>query len=57
MRNVFKGFQVSKLAVPKVHEARINTSFQKMHAPPYARTVKIPKETVARRAPPVGKWK
>jgi hypothetical protein len=57
MRNVFKGYQVSKMAVPKLHEAKINQGFAKMHAPPMARQVKMPKETVARRAPPVGKWK
>lgn len=57
MRNVFKGFQVSKLAVPKLHEAKINQGFAKMHAPPMAKTVRIPKPTVAKTVKPVGKWK
>jgi hypothetical protein len=57
MRNVFKGYQVSKLAVPKQHEAKINQGFAKMHAPPMTRTVRIPKETTAKTARPVGKWK
>lgn len=33
MRSVVKGFQVSHLAVPKVHEAKINSGFAAMHAP------------------------
>jgi hypothetical protein len=57
MRNVFKGFQVAKMAVPKLHEAKINQGFAKMHAPPMSRTVRIPKETKAKTARPVGKWK
>ena len=57
MRNVFKGYQVAKMAVPKLHEAKINQGFAKMHAPPMARTVRIPKETTAKTARPVGKWK
>jgi len=57
MRNVFKGFQVAKMAVPKLHEVKINQGFAKMHALPMARQVKIPKETTAKTARPVGKWK
>lgn len=57
MRNVFKGFQVAKLAVPKLHEAKINQGFAKMHAPAMTRTVRIPKETTAKTARPVGKFK
>ena len=57
MRNVFKGFQVAKMAVPKQHEAKINQGFAKMHAPPMTRTVRIPKEVRAKTARPVGKWK
>lgn len=33
MRNVFKGFQVSKMAIPKIHEAKINQGFSSMHTP------------------------
>ena len=57
MRNVFKGYQVSKLAVPKLHEAKINQGFAKMHAPPMAKSVRIPKSSVAKTARPVGKFK
>ena len=57
MRNVFKGYQVSKLAVPKQHEAKINQGFAKMHAPPMAKSVRIPKPSVAKTARPVGKFK
>jgi len=57
MRNVFKGYQVAKMAVPKLHEAKINQGFAKMHALPMTRQVKIPKEVTAKRAPAVGKWK
>ena len=57
MRNVFKGFQVAKMAVPKLHEAKINQGFAKMHAPAMTRTVRIPKEVKAKTARPVGKWK
>ena len=57
MRNVFKGYQVSKLAVPKMHEAKINQGFAKMHTPPMSRTVRIPREKVAKTARPVGQFK
>lgn len=33
MRNVFKGFQVGKMAVPKVHMEKINKSFSSYHSP------------------------
>ena len=33
MRNVVKGFQMSKMAVPKVHEKMINSGFAAMHEP------------------------
>lgn len=33
MRNVYKGFQFSQLAVPKMHAAAINSSFTAMHSP------------------------
>lgn len=33
MRNVFKGFQASHLAVPKLHAAKINKAFDVHHAP------------------------
>lgn len=43
MRNVFKGFQVSQLAVPKIHAAKINQSFQAMHTPRRPPAPTIPK--------------
>ena len=33
MRNVFKGFQASKLAVPKSHATSINKAYDTHHAP------------------------
>jgi len=33
MRNVFKGFQTSQMAIPKVHMAKINADFNVHHAP------------------------
>jgi hypothetical protein len=51
MRNVFKGFQVSHKAVPKIHQTNINKSFSTMHAPGLKRPairgesgVKLPKK-------------
>lgn len=32
MKNVFKGFQASHLAVPKIHAASINSGFKATHA-------------------------
>lgn len=32
MKNVFKGFQVSKMAVPKVQASSINKGFQTYHS-------------------------
>lgn len=48
MRNVYKGFQVSHLAVPKIQEAKINQGFQAMHIstprrPPAPVVPKMPK--------------
>jgi hypothetical protein len=31
MRNVFKGYQASKMAIPKVHERAINNGYMSMH--------------------------
>ena len=39
MRNVFKGFQASKLAVPKLHQTKINSEFNTHHAPSLKRPV------------------
>lgn len=33
MRNVYKGFQTAKMAVPKLHVASINKAFDTHHAP------------------------
>jgi len=33
MRNVIKGFQASKMAIPKAHMANINREFNSLHAP------------------------
>lgn len=33
MRNVFKGYQTSKMAVPKLHQMAINKEFSNHHAP------------------------
>ncbi|MDE3021593.1 MAG: hypothetical protein KGI54_07005 [Pseudomonadota bacterium] len=60
MRNVFKGYQVGKMAVPKLHEAKINTGFAKMHAPPMAAHVRIEKPILPKTAKgmrAVGKYK
>ena len=32
MRNVFKGFQASKMAIPKIHMDSINSGFKSTHA-------------------------
>lgn len=50
MRNVFKGFQTSHMAVPKIHMAKINQSFASMHAPKGIRQVREPKMQTAKRA-------
>lgn len=33
MRNVYKGFKFSTRAVPMEHMKKVNSMFQKMHAP------------------------
>lgn len=33
MKNVVKGFEISKMAVPKVQAAAINKGFQTYHSP------------------------
>lgn len=33
MRNVVKGYQFSQLAVPKMHQAAVNTHFTNFHGP------------------------
>ena len=51
MKNVYKGFQTSKTAVPKVHEAAINKSYSRYHGgglrmlrPRLDVTMKLPKK-------------
>lgn len=56
MRNVVKGFQASKLAVPKVHMANINKAFNQHHAPTLKRPVlRIEKQQTAKIAKRPGK--
>lgn len=50
MRNVFKGFQVSHMAVPKIHEAKINQAYTTMHAPKPILRIRQEKPQVAKRA-------
>jgi len=33
MRNVVKGFQFAKMAVPKIHADRLNAAFSSFHGP------------------------
>jgi hypothetical protein len=47
MRNVVKGFEFSQMAVPKVHEGKINSSFNSFHGP----SVRGPTKTYLRSAP------
>lgn len=56
MRNVFKGFQTSHLAVPKVHVAKINQQFNAHHAPSLHRpALKIEKQQSVKRVPMIGR--
>lgn len=56
MRNVAKGFQVSHLAVPKLHMAAINQHFTTYHAPKLHLSVpRIGKPTTAKTANRPGK--
>lgn len=56
MRNLFKGYQASKMAVPKVHMAKINQAFSNHHAPALKRPVlRIEKQQVAKPAHRPGK--
>jgi len=40
VRNVAKGFQISKIAVPKMHEAKMNSLFLKTHRAPKIPTMR-----------------
>lgn len=56
MRNVVKGFQASKLAVPKVHQVKMNAAFNNHHAPTLKRPVlRIEKQQTAKNASRPGK--
>lgn len=56
MRNVFKGFQTSHMAVPKIHMAKINSQFNTHHAPTLKRgALRIDKQQVAKNALRPGK--
>lgn len=56
MRNVVKGFQASKLAVPKVHMAKINQAFDMHHAPSLKRpALRIETQKFAKRVKRPGK--
>ena len=58
MKNVYKGFQVGKMAVPKIHAAKINSEFSSRHT----LTAKRPflkgsdKIAVAKTFKPIGKY-
>ena len=52
MRNVYKGFQVGKTAVPKLHMDKVNSDFSKMHGPTLKRpAIRIEKPQAAKKAP------
>jgi hypothetical protein len=51
MRNVVKGFQASKMAVPKVHAVKIQQAFDAHHAPSNVKRVRIDKPTLPKKAP------
>ena len=52
MRNVFKGFQMGKTAVPKLHMDKVNSDFTKMHAPSLKRpAIRIETPKAAKKAP------
>lgn len=56
MRNVFKGFQVSKMAVPKLHVAKMNQAFNVHHTPSLKRPVgRLEKQATAKTASRPGK--
>lgn len=55
MRNVYKGYQAGKMAIPEVHVAAVNKGFMSMHAPKMPREVRIPKEQTAKTAKRAGK--
>jgi hypothetical protein len=42
MRNVYKGYQVSKMAMPKGHMESLNKAFSQMHGPRPAHFVEKP---------------
>jgi len=42
MRNVYKGYQVSKMAMPKGHMESLNKAFSQMHGPRPEREIRKP---------------
>ena len=55
MRNVVKGFEVSHMALPKVHEVRINQGFNNYHAPALHRMpIYLGKPQQVKRVSPIG---
>lgn len=56
MRNVYKGFQTSKMAVPKVHAAKLNQAYDIHHAPGLKRpALRLEKGQTAKRVRMPGK--
>lgn len=56
MRNVYKGFQTAKMAVPKLHMQKINQAFDTHHAPGLKRPVlRLEKGQTAKRVRMPGK--
>lgn len=57
MRNVVKGFEFSKMAVPKEHAAGINAAFNNHHAPKIgsSRLLHVPAAKHAKNATRPGK--
>ena len=47
MKNVVKGFEISKMAVPKVQASAINKGFQTYHSIP---NIRLPRPQVAKPA-------
>ncbi len=46
MRNVYKGYQVGKLAIPKAHVASINTMYANTHGVGLRRPVVRPEKAI-----------
>lgn len=52
MRNVYKGFQAGKMAIPKLHMAKLNNDFTKMHGPSLKRpAIRMEKPQGPKKAP------